>query len=247
MREEGVEVNPLKDFNEAVKAWMWSRERTALRLVGYEKTASLLAKVAELQWPYRIRMTRFPLGDANQIRMRLLSGTSGLNSTLSHFRDRDPYCPWEECHDKKVKETVQHFCLDCPAYAQFRKDLKEGLSSSCTCEGEASCSNLFDSLDKDDRVLYMMSMPVGEDLREAEAKVDRHSKTYVRCAWEKRKKALKLRYNRQAPVAQDEVSQVEVSSQPLFSIFVHARAHAHAHSSLRPEFGSNGLPAKESN
>ena len=99
---------------------MWDYEKQLL-IEGRElgKTAYLLARSAgqEETWPYRTRMTRFPIGDGDKIRLRLLAGTSALNSTLHHWRgERLQFCPFECCHNDEADEDVSHFCLSCPGY-----------------------------------------------------------------------------------------------------------------------------------
>jgi hypothetical protein len=216
-------VNPLGRFNESVEKWMWEQERQALVEVGRPgKTAHLLARVAENekeQWPYRLRMFKSPTGEGDKIRLRLLSGTSGLNSTLHRFREeRASYCPWEACHDGKVSETIGHFCLDCPQYSRLRDDFREGMRTDCSCRGEVSCSDFFDTLNDDDKILFMMGMPV--EGREAEPLVDIHSQEYVRRAYTKRKQALDRRYR---PDGDEDLSSSSEDEVDLTDVRVQAR------------------------
>ena len=133
---EQWEYHPLADFNKRVDKWMWSREKTGLVEAGRQarSTLRLLARSLEgADWPYKIRMSRFPNQGPNQIRLRLLSGTSALNETLSKFRDRDPSCPWPEC---KELEDAAHFLLRCPEYDALRKEylaeLKRNAAAAAT-------------------------------------------------------------------------------------------------------------------
>ena len=190
-------INPLEVFAGAVEDWMWDNEKQLL-IEGGElgKTAYLLARSAgqEETWPYRTRMTRFPIGDGDKIRLRLLAGTSALNSTLHHWREeRLQFCPFERCHNDEADEDVSHFCLNCPGYDGLRTAFLEGIQRDCTCGGNQSrCHVFFEGLEEADKLLFMLSMPVKG--RVAERQVDLHSRTYVRNAWRLRKKALEARY-----------------------------------------------------
>jgi hypothetical protein len=132
------------------------------------------------------------IGKGDNIRLRLLSGTSGLNSTLHHWREeRASYCPWADCHNDKAKKTVHYFCLECPHCHKLRERFREGLRDDCRCwPPKVSYSDFFDSLNDDERILFMLSMPV----RGRETRVDVHSEEYVRGAYAKRKCALNSRY-----------------------------------------------------
>jgi hypothetical protein len=149
-------VNPLEEFNEAVDQWMWQQEWQRLLGVGRRgKTAHLLARAAEgvEYWPYRLRMLGSSIGEGDKIRLRLLSGTSGLNSTLHHWREeRASSCPWADCHNDEAKETVHHFCLECPHYHKLREPFREGLRDDCRCwPPKVSCSDFFNFLNDDER------------------------------------------------------------------------------------------------
>ena len=199
-------VNPLADFKRRVELWTWNQEKSDLIAAGGQnKAADLLARFADTttEWPYRTRITRFPVGEADKVRLRLLVGTSGLNSTLGYFREeREVYCPWPACHQNQVRESTAHFCLDCPSYAELRRQFGSDLGEYCNCGKQPNCAEFFATLGQKDQVLFMMGMPVSG--RTPEDEVDALSRSYVHEAYRKRKGALEWRYERGVEDGPDE-------------------------------------------
>jgi hypothetical protein len=141
------------------------------------------------------RLPRYPLTraanyGADQIRLRLLSGTSALNYTLSKWRDRESKCPFGNCHapDGTCKEDAQHFLLHCRGVEELRTQYRGQLKRRCFCKPAESCDKFFTQLDDAGRALFMLGGPV--DGRTPEASIDACSKHFVREAWQARCLAL---------------------------------------------------------
>jgi hypothetical protein len=143
------------------------------------------------------RMPAFPLTKApnrgqNQIRLRLLSGTSALNGTMSHYTERTAKCPFG-CDGE---ENAAHFLLHCGAMADLRKEYESRLVDSCECDrrigsgGEVGCADFFAGLDNDGKALFMLGGPV--DGREPELPIETAAKRYVALAYERRSAQLNL-------------------------------------------------------
>jgi hypothetical protein len=149
-------------------------------------------------------LTRAPNRGQNQIRMRLLCGTSALNETLSRFRsDRDSACPYAECEGEK--ETAEHFLLHCKATEDLRQEYFQNLGSRCECErrigagGVPGCDEFFAGLDDTGKALFMLGGPV--DDRQPELQTDGAAKEFVAQAYERRKQ--KLDAEAQEPMVED--------------------------------------------
>ena len=139
-------------------------------------------------------MARFPLRGSNQIRARLLTGTSGLNGTLSKFRSRDRQCP--AC-DSGETESVEHFLLRCPHFEDLRETFRNAVGERCTCDqddppADHSCQERFDGMTDQEKVLFILGMPVWYDneSRETEDSVDAASRGLVMDAYQRRSEIL---------------------------------------------------------
>jgi exonuclease III len=157
------------------------------------------------------RLPAFPLTKApnrgqNQIRLRLLSGTAALNTTLSRYTERTAKCPFG-CG---VAEDTNHFLLHCDATADLRRDYTSRLNDSCECArrigsgGEIGCADFFTDLDDDGKALFMLGGPV--DGREPEMLIDAAAKCYVASAYERRK--ARLNQDAADPLVMDLTTQV---------------------------------------
>jgi hypothetical protein len=185
--------HPMRKFRSAVEDWMWEHEANTMSELGNDarSTVRLLARgLKKAPWPYKIRLTSFPNKGANQIRLRLLAGTSALHSTLHKYShaDRSAECPHPGCTEL---ETTTHF-FSCSAYAEPKKDYVQGLAARGTH---------FLSLNEDDQALFMLGMPVGEDQVEADGDTDLLAVEYVRRAYQIRSDLLES----QAESEEDEV------------------------------------------
>jgi hypothetical protein len=137
------------------------------------------------------RLPRFPLTraanhGADQIRLRLLSGTSALNSTLCKWTNRESTCPFGTCHapDGTCKEDTQHFLLHCKGVEELRTQYRRQLKRRCYCNPAESCDKFYTQLDDAGKALFMLGGPV--DGRTPEASIDACSKQFVREAWHAR-------------------------------------------------------------
>ena len=151
-------------------------------------------------------ITRAPNRGQNQIRLRLLCGTSALNSTTSHWTDRTAKCPFG-CDSK---EDALHFLLDCTATADLRREYMSRLTDSCECDrrigagGETGCADFFAGLDPEGKALFMLGGPVDE--REPEPTIDNAAKRYVALAYERR--SALLNKEAESPLITDLTGQV---------------------------------------
>ena len=117
-------------------------------------TLKLLARACRhTTSPPNFTATRLPNTGANQIRLRLMGGTSGLNVTMGRIsKTRGIECPWG-CG---VPETPIHFLLHCKSYKSFRAEFLRHLEAFCqqphnlkkddTCRS-VTCSCFFENLD----------------------------------------------------------------------------------------------------
>ena len=128
-------------------------------------------------------LTRYPNSGPDQVRLRLLSGTSGLNATMSHAAaGRSARCPNVDCGVDE-KEGTLHFLLRCETYADSRRKYLEALRDHCTCRSRLSdaetvpCDQFFASLDDEGKALFMLGGPV--DGRTPEPAVDAAARSYV--------------------------------------------------------------------
>ena len=109
---EDVELDHRKDWEGRVESWAQATEINAISREAEEARSTLGLIARSLRKVDKI--PQFPLAKATNVqgsvRARLLGGTSGLNSTLSKFRNRSAKCPWHNC---KREEDVTHFLLEC--------------------------------------------------------------------------------------------------------------------------------------
>jgi len=188
---------PLRTWRTTVEQWAITSTLTKFR----RERGSTLAIMQRAVKPNGAeedidRMPRFPLTRAanygtDQIRLRLLSGTSALNSTLSKWKkDRESACPFGTCHapDGTCREDAQHFLLHCKGVAELRTQYRGQLKRRCFCDPAESCDKFFSQLDDVGKALFMLGGPV--DGRTPEASIDKCSKQFVREAWQARCSAL---------------------------------------------------------
>ena len=130
-------------------------------------------------------LTKRALRGPDQIRHRLLAGTSALNVTLSKYTDRAPTCPFGSCVGS-VEDPI-HFLLHCKSLEGPRATFLSRLCDRCTCDrrlgegGERGCAEFFGGLDDVARALFMLGGPV--DGRTPEIDIDACAREFVRCAW----------------------------------------------------------------
>lgn len=123
-------IHPVSNWRGAVRRFIDGRELDRLK-VECDKRPTLAALVEGRRATMSDRMLVLlcPPTHANWIRIRLLCGTSALNTTVGRMQrgedQRSRLCPmWSE-----DEETVQHFLLDChsPCYARERTDHAEAM------------------------------------------------------------------------------------------------------------------------
>lgn len=197
-----IDYFPLRSWRKTVEQWA-----DALTLVNFRRdrstTLTIMQRAVEPTGDGEDidRMPRFPLTrvanhGADQIRLRLLSGTSALNSTLSRWTVRGSSCPFAPCGstDGNSKEDALHFLLHCGGVAEQRKHYEGQLKRRCSCDPAESCDKFFTDLDDAGKALFMLGGPVKG--RTPEASIDACSRHFVRNAWSARCCAL----TRQNPV-----------------------------------------------
>jgi hypothetical protein len=131
----------------------------------------------------------------NQVRLRLLSGTSSLNTTVRHWMKDRKHCPMGCATD----EDATHFLVQCPAYRVAREEFVRGLTEACTCKHlrsltvgqEAStCVSFFNKLDDNGKALFMLGGPVPVCTTakpwKVEVEVENLAKQFVTQAWKQR-------------------------------------------------------------
>jgi exonuclease III len=231
-----------------VKRWHKTLRRWALRRDLDEFTDTARKQRSTLRTMYRAvnddaeRMPAFPLTKApnrgqNQIRLRLLCGTTALNGTLSHFTEHTTKCPFA-CEGK---EDAAHFLLHCDAMADLRREYEARLTDSCECDrrigsgGEVGCADFFSGLDDDGKVLFMLGGPV--DGREPELSIDSAAKRFVALAYERR--SARLNQDADEPLVVDLTTGVSheapgpSSSSSMLSFFPRIIPHTTQHAEVQ--------------
>jgi hypothetical protein len=192
---------PVQSFKRKLKAWSKLQDLNEFRAESAKErsTLKILARATNedsLELP-KLGATRHPNNGPNQIRLRLLTGTSALHDTLSHFTTqsrpsaRARACPHAVCTDP---EDAAHFLLHCPANADLRREYRENLSLRCECYRGFSngavlgCGEFYDALDDAGKTLFMLGGPV--DGRLPEPSADSAATHFMHQAWEKRNQRL---------------------------------------------------------
>jgi hypothetical protein len=198
---EGVEYSPADAWKNAVVAWTHER---ALVLMTTDRKGSTLQLLRRAVGPDDVEVPRFPLTKlanfgADQIRLRLLAGTSALNGTMCKWesRGRDSHCPFDDCDG--VEDAI-HLLTRCRGLDALREDYHARLQDRCTCDvrigsgGEVGCAEFFSGLDDAGKALFMLGGPV--DGRTPETSVDACAREFVRRAWESRSSLLDAKAER---------------------------------------------------
>ena len=181
---------PVKSWHSFLRRWSLGRDLNEFETEAGMQRSTLRIMHRAVDADAK-RMPAFPITKApnrgqNQIRLRLLCGTSALNGTMSHWTDRTAKCAFG-CN---TKEDAYHFLLDCTHTADLRRDYMSRLTDSCECDrrtgagGEVGCADFFNGLDPDGKALFMLGGPV--DGREPELAIDTAAKRYVALAYERR-------------------------------------------------------------
>ena len=142
------------------------------------------------------QMPRFPITKRanwgpDQIRLRLLTGTSALNGTLAKYSKREVACPFDSYAGQE--EDTLHFLLHCKELESLRTTFREQLHDCCTCDrrgsdGVPGCAEFYEGLDDAGKALFMLGGPV--DGRTPEDGIDACAREFVRKAWEHRSTTL---------------------------------------------------------
>jgi len=193
------EYEPVLAWRSCVDRWAHAVRKAAV------KTGSNLSLIKRSYRGNRrvpkFQLTRLPNWGANQIRVRLLAGTSALHCTLSKYRDRPKTCPMG-CDE--VEDPV-HFLVKCEASADARERYVNDLSVYCSREhevgedgrGATNCKEYYESLDDKGKAVFMLGGPLhlshpkkGARPWIPEPAVDRLARCFVRLAWTNRSESL---------------------------------------------------------
>ena len=178
------------DVEGRVKEWNFDETLAAGKTLGVIQRAC-----AKQEAVPRFALTKHPNCGPDQIRLRLLCGTSALNYTMSRTRRRQGQqrsCPDDSCLGEE--EDTAHFLLDCETYDDLRSRYREAVAEGCTCEPReeqehfTSCGEYYDSLNRMGKVLFMLGGPVNR--RTPEPPVDSLARQYVQEAWKRRSQIL---------------------------------------------------------
>jgi hypothetical protein len=205
---EGDAISPLKTWRRGVQAW---HQQSLLQRISSEadqkdsSTLKLIARACRHTTTLpKFTATRLPNTGPNQIRLRLLGGTSGLNVTMGRIStSRGTNCPWG-CG---VAETPIHFLLHCKAYTEFRTTYLQQIEAFCqqphdrkeddSCRS-VTCSCFFGNLDEEGKAVFMLGGPVvwgeGSEPWSPEDKVDKAALHFVLKAYKKRSENLEAKF-----------------------------------------------------
>ena len=205
-RDDDAE-SPLQAWRRGVQAW---HQEPLLRRIKSEaeaegSTIKLMARACQFTTsPPKFTATCLPNTGPNQIRLRLLGGTSGLNVTMGRINlSRGVKCPWG-CG---VPETPIHFLLHCKAYSELRASYLSSIDAACqqphkrkeddTCRSVV-CSCFYGNLDEEGKAVFMLGGPVvwgeGSDPWTPETKVDKAALDFVLKAYKTRSDRLETEF-----------------------------------------------------
>jgi hypothetical protein len=191
-----IEYRPVKAWRKFVKK---RTGRQWLQAFMHERSASTLALLRQTVLPDVDELPSLPLTwfanmGADKHRLRLLTGTSALNATLSHWhKDRPKVCPFEKCDINSPEDTV-HFLLHCRGGVRFRAAFRARLWDSCGCArrigsgGAQGCAEFFETLNDAEKAVFILGGPVRG--RTPEPNIDACSREFVRLAYKARSDAL---------------------------------------------------------
>jgi exonuclease III len=194
---QDFEYFPVKSWRKCLEWWARKQDVAAFREANNEQRSTLHVAARALGDKDE-RMPRFPItkqtaAGPNQVRLRLLSGTSALNATLRHYiSDRSAACPHDSC-DGPVEDPL-HFLLHCDATKDLRQTYESSLVDLCECERRLGagdfegCAEFYSGLDDKGKALFILGGPVNG--REPEVAVDGAAKVFVLDAYTRRSAAL---------------------------------------------------------
>ena len=198
---EKYEYKPIEEWGKVVDQWMQNKELEAIRNSAQGSTLGFIARSLAGQ----TRMPRFPVtlresAGGNQIRLRLLGGTSALHQVISKYRDRSPECP--VCEEDG--ETGVHFLVQCKGYRAIRETLIQEMDGPCICRPSEqepdlnSCKDFLESLDDEGKSLFILGGPV--EGRCPEHQIDDLCAEFVQAAWKIRSDKLEEAVPDEGPV-----------------------------------------------
>ena len=198
MDGEAPDYEPIKDWRAGVNAAI--RREFRQQLIFQGGSCKLVARACKFRSTVpKFIATKLNNTGANQVRLRLLCGTSMLNETLGKYNNgRNSKCSLGCDAD----ETAVHFLLQCSKLEAPRLKYLNGLTSQCE-EGHVrpdddaskarTCAEYYHELDLEGRAVFMLGGPVSA--RHAskpwcpEEKIDRLALEYVLEAYKMLKEA----------------------------------------------------------
>jgi hypothetical protein len=191
------EYYPVKSWRKCLGWWARQQDVAAFREANNEQRSTLHVAARALgdedECMPRFPITKQTAAGPNQVRLRLLCGTSALNATLRHYsKDRSGACPHGSCTGPM--EDALHFLLHCDATEDLRRTYESSLGDLCECErrldggGIKGCDEFFKELDDKGKALFMLGGPVNG--RVPEPAVDGAAKVFVLDAYTRRSAAL---------------------------------------------------------
>ena len=151
-------------------------------------------------------ITRGALKGPHQVRIRLLSGTSALNDTLSKFRPRSEHCPWN-C---AAAEDAEHFYMQCAGFQAARAPAFAKFSTSCCCKDEDEekrCWAHYSKLDDSGKLCMLLGAEV--EGKSFDNKIGKAVDALTAQAWDIRSKKLEKKYKLHDKVAVAPAGRIE--------------------------------------
>ena len=198
MDGEASDYEPIKDWRAGVNAAI--RREFRQQLIFQGGSCKLVARACKFRSTVpKFIATKLNNTGANQVRLRLLCGTSMLNETLGKYNNgRNSKCSLG-CDEV---ETVVHFLLQCPKLEAPRLKYLNGLTSQCEEEhvrpdDDASkartCAEYYNELDLEGRAVFMLGGPLSAHHASKpwcpEEKIDKLALEYVLEAYKMLKEA----------------------------------------------------------
>ena len=200
------EEEPMIQGSFPLKAWCsavddWATRSTIASIKGTSDSVAIITRGLKFREKMPVfTVTKRANKGADQLRIRLLSGTSGLNATQAKVGGgRGESC----VHGCAVKETAVHFLLHCPHYKSDRERYLERLAASCVPKShkrrlddpcEVTCFRFFNKLSDVGKALFMLGGPVqareDSDPWTPDYEVDAAAMEYVTRAYKKRSEKL---------------------------------------------------------
>ena len=203
-------VHHLKHWKQLTKEWVARVELQTVRGEANHDRSTLKLIVRSLAGLKdtlpKFPITRGALKGPHQVRIRLLSGTSALNDTLSKFRPRSEHCPWN-C---AAAEDAEHFYMQCAGFQAARAPAFAKFSTSCCCKDEDEekrCWAHYSKLDDSGKLCMLLGAEV--EGKSFDNKIGKAVDALTAQAWDIRSKKLERKYKLHDKVAVAPAGRIE--------------------------------------